>query len=139
MTQQIEKLNNIIDQIKILPLLDAHQLIKELEKIFEIDITLPFRGQAMDLSSTSLSLEQKNSQLEQVQEKTTFDVILNEVPGDKKIGILKIIRTITGFGLKESKDIVDNIPKTIKENITKEECEKIKSELESAGAKVLIK
>lgn len=139
MNQQIEKLTNLIDQIKNLPLIDAYQLVKELENIFEIEKFFMSPVQAMTLSSNSLSLEQKNIQTEQIEEKNTFEIILNEVPGDKKIGILKIVRSITGLGLKESKDIVDNIPKSLKENISKEECEKIKAELENAGAKVIIK
>jgi large subunit ribosomal protein L7/L12 len=73
-----------------------------------------------------------------VEEKTSFDVILTEVPAEKKISILKAIRNLTGLGLKESKDIVDNVPKVVKEGVTKEESDNIKKELETAGAKVSI-
>jgi large subunit ribosomal protein L7/L12 len=77
--------------------------------------------------------------VEAVEEKVAFDIILTEVPADKKIAILKIVRNLTGLGLKESKDIVDNVPKVLKEGITKDESESIKKELETAGAKVSIK
>ena len=73
------------------------------------------------------------------EEKTAFDVILDSVPADKKIAILKIVRNVTGLGLKESKDIVDNVPKLLKEGASKEEGETIKKDVEAAGGKVTIK
>ena len=74
-----------------------------------------------------------------VEEKTTFDVILKSVPADKKIGIIKVVRTLTNLGLKEAKDLVEGAPKTVKEGATKEEAEEIKKKLEAAGAKVELK
>ena len=74
-----------------------------------------------------------------VEEKSSFDITLIEVPADKKIAVLKIVRNLTGLGLKESKDIVDNVPKLLKEGATKEESESIKKELEASGAKITIK
>ena len=74
-----------------------------------------------------------------MEEKTQFDIILSDVPADKKIAILKIVRNITGLGLKESKDIVDNVPKVLKESVSKEESETIKKEIEAAGGKVTLK
>jgi large subunit ribosomal protein L7/L12 len=74
-----------------------------------------------------------------VVEKTEFDVIVESYPADKKIGIIKIVRAATGLGLKEAKDLVEAIPAKVKEGIAKEDCEKLKKELEDAGAKVLIK
>lgn len=138
MTQKIEKINNLIENIKTLTLVEAYDLVKELEKTFEIEKTFAAPIQSFGTSLNNSASEQTIAQ-PAAQEKTTFDIILNEVPGDKKIGILKIVRSITGLGLKESKDIVDNVPKSIKEGVTKEESEKIKTELEGAGAKVLIK
>lgn len=67
-----------------------------------------------------------------------FDLTLTEVPADKKIPILKIVRSVTGLGLKESKEIVDNVPKLLKEGLSKEESENLKKELEAAGAKISI-
>ena len=73
-----------------------------------------------------------------VEEKTEFDVILAGV-GDKKIEVLKIVREVTGLGLKEAKDLVDSAPKTLKEKVKKEEAEDMKKKIEAAGAKVEIK
>lgn len=73
------------------------------------------------------------------EEKTEFDVILEEFPSDKKIAILKVVRTITGLGLKEAKDLVESTPKSLKEGTTKDDAESIKKQLEDAGAKVTIK
>jgi large subunit ribosomal protein L7/L12 len=139
MNQKSEKINNLIENIKNLTLLEAYDLVKELEKTFEIEKSLVAPMQAFTVASNNGNADQSTAPSAAAQEKTAFDVSLTEVPGDKKIGILKIVRTITGLGLKESKDIVDNVPKTLKEGVSKEEAEKIKAELETAGAKVLIK
>ena len=73
-----------------------------------------------------------------VEEKTTFDVVLKGA-GDKKIQVIKVVRAATGLGLKEAKDLVEGAPKTVKENVTKEEAEKLKKELEEQGATVELK
>jgi large subunit ribosomal protein L7/L12 len=73
------------------------------------------------------------------EEKTEFDLVLEEVPADKKIAILKVVRGMTGLGLKEAKEIVESAPKVIKEGIAKEAAEEGKKELEAAGAKVTVK
>lgn len=73
------------------------------------------------------------------EEKTEFDVILEEFPSDKKIAILKVVRVITGLGLKEAKDLVEAAPKPIKEATTKEDAESVKKQLEEVGAKVTVK
>jgi large subunit ribosomal protein L7/L12 len=129
-----EKLTNIIEQLKTLTLLEAAELVKEIEKTFGVDTSVS--------AAPTLSISGNLSPVaavEAVEEKTSFDISLTEVPADKKIAILKIVRSVTGLGLKESKDIVDNVPKILKEGITKEESENIKKELETAGAKVNIK
>jgi large subunit ribosomal protein L7/L12 len=74
--------------------------------------------------------------VEEVEQKTSFDIVLQEVPADKKIAILKVVRNFTGLGLKESKEIVDNVPKLLKEGVSKEEAEKVKKEIEEIGGKV---
>ncbi|HCF27040.1 MAG TPA: 50S ribosomal protein L7/L12, partial [Cyanobacteria bacterium UBA11049] len=76
---------------------------------------------------------------EEVEEKTEFDVILEEVPADKKIAILKQVRELTGLGLKEAKDLVESTPKPVKEGIAKDAAEDAKKTLEAAGAKVSVK
>ena len=129
-----EKITKIVDELKTLTLLEAADLVKEIEKTFGVDTSVtvaPIVG--------NIGTPNNSTVTETVEEKTTFDVILTDVPADKKIAILKIIRNVTGLGLKESKDIVDNVPKLVKEGISKEESESIKKELENAGSKVTIK
>ena len=128
-----EKLTNIIEQLKTLTLLEAAELVKEIEKTFGVDTSVQTASVAVGLAAGPAA------PVEAVEEKVAFDIILTEVPADKKIAILKIVRNLTGLGLKESKDIVDNVPKVLKEGITKDESETIKKELETAGAKVTIK
>ncbi len=125
-------LYHIIDQLKILTLLEARDLVKEIEKEFEVSIAQPLTvaPSALAISTTEASLEEEQS---------SFDLYLLEVPSDKKIAVLKIVRSVTGFGLKESKEIVDTVPKMIKESMSKEEAETLKNEFESLGAKVQIK
>ena len=128
-----EKLTSIIEQLKTLTLLEASELVKEIEKTFGVDTSVSAAPTMM------MSGGPAAAPVEAAEEKVAFDIVLTEVPADKKIAILKIVRNVTGLGLKESKDIVDNVPKTVKEGATKEESETIKKELETAGAKVTIK
>lgn len=128
-----EKLTSIIEQLKTLTLLEAAELVKEIEKTFGVDTSVQTTAVAVGGPVGTAA------PVEAVEEKVAFDIILTEVPADKKIAILKIVRNLTGLGLKESKDIVDNVPKVLKEGITKDESESIKKELETAGAKVSIK
>jgi len=127
-----DKITSIIDQLKTLTLLEASELVKEIETVFGVDTSVA-------VASAGVALPGAAAPAEAVEEKTSFDITLTEVPADKKIAILKIVRNVTGLGLKESKDIVDNVPKVLKEGATKEESEAIKKELETAGGKVTIK
>jgi large subunit ribosomal protein L7/L12 len=126
-----DKLNNIIEQLKTLTLLEAAELVKQIETVFGVDTTVSVGAVAAVAAPVAVA--------EAVEEKTAFDVTLTDVPADKKIAILKVVRNVTGFGLKESKDIVDNVPKLLKEGATKDESESIKKEIEAAGGKVTIK
>lgn len=128
-----EKLTTIIEQLKTLTLIEAAELVKEIEKTFGVDTSVSSAPAVVMAGGLSAS------PVEAVEEKVAFDILLTEVPADKKIAILKIVRNVTGLGLKESKDIVDNVPKVLKEGVTKDESETIKKELEAAGAKVSIK
>ena len=128
-----EKLTSIIEQLKTLTLLEASELVKEIEKTFGVDTSVSAAPTMVMAGGPTAA------PVEAAEEKVAFDIVLTEVPADKKIAILKIVRNVTGLGLKESKDIVDNVPKTVKEGATKEESETIKKELETAGAKVTIK
>lgn len=126
------KIINLIEQLKSLTLIETSELVKEIERVFNVDVSL----QAIPQASTPVV----NAEIiKPVEEKTSYDIVLTEVPTDKKIAILKVVRTITGLGLKESKEIVDNIPKLVKEGVTKDESEVLKKELETAGAKIAIK
>jgi large subunit ribosomal protein L7/L12 len=120
----------ILEQLKSLTLLEAAELVKQIEETFGVSAAAPV-GVAVAAAPVAAA--------EEVEEKTAFDVILEEAPKDKKIGILKVVRAITGLGLKEAKDVVDATPKTIKEGATKEDAENIKKQLEEAGAKVSVK
>ena len=129
-----EKLNTIIEQLKSLTLLEASELVTEIEKVFGVDTSVSVASVAM-----AAPVGGGAPAAEAAEEKTAFDVTLSEVSADKKIAVLKIVRNVTGLGLKESKDIVDNVPKILKEGATKEESENIKKEVEAAGGKVTIK
>jgi large subunit ribosomal protein L7/L12 len=131
----VEKIDIIIEQLKNLTLLEAAELVKEMEKTFGIDTTVSMPSIPVVAANSSSA---SATPAESSEEQTTFNITLSEVPGDKKIAILKVVRALTGLGLKESKDIVENVPKIIKEGVTKEESEKIKKELEEAGGKVKI-
>lgn len=129
-----EKLTNIIEQLKTLTLLEAAELVTEIEKVFGVDTSVSVAAVAAVPAAGGAA-----PAAEAAEEKSAFDITLTDVPADKKIAILKVVRNVTGLGLKESKDIVDNVPKLLKEGATKEESESIKKELEAAGGKVTIK
>ena len=127
-----EKLNAIIEQLKSLTLLEASELVKEIETVFGVDTS-------MSVGNMAAAAPIATAPAEAAEEKTAFDVILESVPAEKKISILKIVRNVTGLGLKESKEIVDNVPKLLKEGVSKEEAETIKKDVEATGGKVTIK
>lgn len=130
MSTKIEKL---IEEFKTLTLLEAAELVSEIERVFGVDTSVSVASVGAVVAAPVAAAA------EVVEEKTQFDVVLDSVPADKKIAILKIVRNVTGLGLKESKDIVDNVPKVLKESISKEESETIKKEIEAAGGKILLK
>nr|YP_009511345.1 ribosomal protein L12 [Gracilariopsis longissima]AXI97222.1 ribosomal protein L12 [Gracilariopsis longissima]UAD89138.1 ribosomal protein L12 [Gracilariopsis longissima] len=128
------KIDDIIDNLKSLTLLEAAELVKKIEETFDVDASLASQAQPI-----VMPLGADNSNANEIEEKTEFDIILEEVPAAKKIAILKVVRSMTGLGLKEAKDLVESAPKAIKEGITKENSEEMKKQLEDAGAKVAIK
>jgi len=113
----MNKITNIIEELKGLTLLEASELVKEIEKTFNVDASVS----SIPMMSSFAPIQDTNAGNveEAVEEKTSFEILLTEVPAEKKIAILKIIRNVTGLGLKESKDIVDNVPKIVKEGATK--------------------
>lgn len=128
------KIDNIIEELKSLTLLEAAELVKQIEDTFGVDASA-IATTGINVMSTDLS----PPKTEEEEEKTEFDVILEEVPAPKKITVLKVVRSLTSLGLKEAKELVESTPKAIKESTSKENAEEIKSKLEEVGAKVSIK
>jgi large subunit ribosomal protein L7/L12 len=123
-----EKISEIVEKIKALTLVEASELKKALEDEFGVTASAPMMMAAAPGAAVAAPVE----------EKTEFDVVL-EAAGATKINVIKVVRAHTGLGLKEAKDLVDGAPKNVKEAVSKDEAEKIKKELEEAGATVKIK
>lgn len=123
-------LNKIVDDLSNLTVMEAAELAKLLEEKWGVSAAAPVAVAAMPGAGGAAA--------EAAEEKTEFDVIL-AAAGEKKINVIKEVRTITGLGLKEAKDLVESAPKPVKEGVSKDEAEKIKAQLESAGAKVEVK
>ncbi|MDB9458096.1 50S ribosomal protein L7/L12 [Dolichospermum circinale CS-1225] len=121
----------ILEQLKALTLLEASELVKQIEEAFGVSAAAT-GGMMMVAPGAAAPAEE-------VVEKTEFDAILDSVPADKKIAVLKIVREITGLGLKEAKELVEAAPKAVKEGVAKEAAEDIKKRIEEAGGKVVIK
>jgi len=126
--------DEILEKLKTLTLLEASELVKQIEEAFGVSAAAPVGGMMMAAPAGG-----GGAAAEPEEEKTEFDVILAEVPADKKIAILKVVRALTGLGLKEAKDLVEAAPKPVKEGIAKGDAEDAKKQLEEAGAKVEIK
>ncbi|WP_353933137.1 50S ribosomal protein L7/L12 [Okeanomitos corallinicola TIOX110] len=123
----------ILEQLKSLTLLEASELVKQIEEAFGVSAAAPAGGMMM------MAAPGAGAAAEAVEEKTEFDAILDSVPADKKIAVLKIVREITGLGLKEAKDLVESAPKAIKEGVAKDVAEDIKKRITEAGGTVNIK
>jgi large subunit ribosomal protein L7/L12 len=120
---------NVIEFIEKMTVLELAELVKELEEKFGVTAIAPM-GSSAPAASASQEAEEE--------EKTEFDLILTGF-GEKKIQVIKVVRALTGLGLKEAKDLVDGVPKPLKEGISKKEADEIKAQLEEAGASVDIK
>ena len=124
-----EKITGIFEEIKSLTLLEMNELVKLLEEEFGVSATaVAVAGAAPAAGAAAPAAE----------EKTEFDVVLTGF-GDKKLGVIKVGREITGLGLKEAKDLVEGVPGAIKTGVSKEDAEKIKADIEAAGGTVEIK
>jgi large subunit ribosomal protein L7/L12 len=128
--------DEILEKLKSLTLLEASELVKQIEEAFGVSAAAPAGGMMMMAGGAAAP---GAAAAEEVEEKTEFDVVLEEVPADKKIAILKVVRTMTGLGLKEAKEVVESAPKPIKEGVAKDAAEEAKKQLEEAGAKVSVK
>jgi len=125
-----EKINQIVDELKTLTLLEASELVTKIEKTFNVDSSAAASG-TMVMTTTAPT--------EEVEEKIEYNVILEEVPADKKIAILKVVRSITGLGLKEAKELVESAPRQVQEGVAKETAETAQKQIETAGGKVSLK
>ena len=123
--------DEILDAISKLTLVEVVELISDFEKKFGVTAAAPVAVAAAPVGGAAAAAP--------VEEKTEFTVLLKEYPADKKVTVIKVIREITGLGLKEAKDLVEGAPKPVKEGVNKDEAEKIKAQLEKAGAKVELK
>nr|YP_009105502.1 ribosomal protein L12 [Lobosphaera incisa]AIT94251.1 ribosomal protein L12 [Lobosphaera incisa] len=124
--------NEIIEKLKSITLLEAAELVSQIEETFGVDASVPIGGMM------AAPQEGGGGSSETVEEKTTFDVILEDVPSDKRVAVLKVIRNLTSLGLKEAKEFTTSLPKAVKESVSKEEAEEAKQQLEQAGGKVKI-
>ena len=122
----MEKINNILEEIKSLTILELAELVKAVEAEFGVSAAAPV-GVAVAAAPAAAA-----------EEKTEFDVILASF-GSNKLGVIKVVRELTGLGLKDAKDLVEGAPKAIKEGASKEEAESVKKALEEAGATVEVK
>ena len=126
-----QKIDQIVEELKTLTLLEASELVKKIEETFGVDASAAVGGGMMMAAAPGA--------VEEVEEKTEFDLSLDEVPADKKIAILKVIRSITGLGLKEAKELVESAPKVVQQAVAKDAAEDAKKQIEEAGGKASLK
>ena len=122
-----EKITAIVEEIKALTVMELNELVKAVEEEFGVSAAAPVAVAGVAAAAAPAA-----------EEKTEFDVILANF-GAKKLDVIKVVREITGLGLKDAKDMVEGAPKAVKEGVSKEEAEKIKAALTEAGATVEIK
>ncbi len=127
-------IDKVIEGIEKMTVLELSDLVKQLEEKFGVTAAAPVMAQAM----APAAAEGGGAGAAAAEEKTEFDVVLAAV-GEKKIQVIKVVRALTGLGLKEAKDVVDTAPKPVKEGVSKEEAEEAKTQLEEVGATVEIK
>lgn len=125
-----QKLEQLVDALSELSVLEMSELKKLLEEKWGVEASA---------GAVAFAAAPAAGGAPAAEESTEFDVTLAEVPADKKIGVIKTVREVTGLGLKEAKDLVEGAPKVLKEKASKSEAEDIKSKLEAAGAKVTLK
>ena len=122
--------DEILDSISKMTVLEVVELISDMEKKFGVTAAAPVAAAAAPGAAAAAA---------PVEEKTEFTVILKEYPADKKVSVIKVIRELTGLGLKEAKDLVEGVPQNVKEAVNKADSEAMKKKLEDVGAKVEIK
>ena len=122
-----EKITNIVEEIKAMSLLEVADLVKAIEEEFGVSA-----------AAVAVAAPAAGGDAPAAAEKSEFDVVLAEA-GANKINVIKVVRELTGLGLKEAKEVVDGAPKTVKEGVSKDDAEAMKAKLEEAGAKVELK
>ena len=128
--------DEVMEKLKAMTLLEASELVKAIEETFDVDASAGGGGGMMMMAGPGAA---GGAPAEAAEEKTEFDIVLESFAADKKIAVLKVVRGITGLGLKEAKEMVESAPKSIKEGAGKEEAEAAKKDLEEAGAVVELK
>lgn len=123
------KVEQIIEELKTLTLIESTELVAQIENVFNVDASTP-----VAVAPTPGVISENG-----VEEKTTFDVMVEEVASDKRVSVLKAIRKLTSLGLADAKAFTTTLPKALKEGISKEEAEEAKVALEEAGAKVTLR
>ena len=126
--------NEILEKLKSITLLEAAELVSQIEETFGVDASAPVGG-GMVMAMPAGSDEAGAGAAE---EKTAFDVVLEDVPSDKRVPVLKIIRNLTSLDLKEAKEAITTLPNTIIKGVSKEDAEAAKQQLEETGSKVTI-
>jgi large subunit ribosomal protein L7/L12 len=124
--------DEILDSISKMTVMEVVELISDMEKKFGVTAAAPVAVAAMPGAGPAAAAAP-------VEEKTEFTVVLKEYPADKKVTVIKVVRELTGLGLKEAKDLVEGVPSTVKEAVSKADSETMKKKLEEAGAKVEVK
>ena len=124
--------DEILDSISKMSIMEVVELISDMEKKFGVTAAAPVAMVAAGPAAGGAAAAP-------AEEKTEFTVVLKEYPADKKVTIIKVVREITGLGLKEAKDLVEGVPATVKDAVSKADAEKFKKSLEEGGAKVEIK
>jgi large subunit ribosomal protein L7/L12 len=122
-----EKIDQIVEDLKTLTLLEASELVTKIEETFGVDASAAVGGGMVMAAAPAAA--------EEVEEKTEFNLMLDEVPADKKIAVLKVVRSLTGLGLKEAKELVESAPKQVQEGLAKDAAEDAKKQIEDAGGK----
>ena len=122
-----EKINALVEEVKTLSVLELSELVHTLEEVFGVSA-----------AAAAVAAPAAGAGAAAAEEKTEFDIVLKSA-GANKIAVIKVVRALTGLGLKEAKEIVDNAPKTLKEAVAKEEAEKVIAELKEAGAEAEMK
>ena len=122
-----EKVTALVEEVKGLTVLELSELVHTLEEVFGVSA-----------AAAAVAAPAAGGAAEAAEEKTEFDVILKDA-GASKLNVLKVVRAVTGLGLKDAKDLVDNCPKTLKEAVSKEDAEKMVAELKEAGAEAEMK